>query len=90
MTVNPGIETPTQVETWELTLPEDEAKCEFPGGCNAAPTWAFIPACGCSTPMCDPHHDIQDAEAHRVDALYGGGRCKMCKSLVDTWHWIRI
>lgn len=89
MTVNPGIET--TLEVWELTLPEDEAKCEWPISCSRAPEWAFVVDCGCSTPMCDPHRSAQEAECQRIlNSRSSRPYCKLCGADSERYRWNRI
>lgn len=78
--------TETSLEHWVMELPEDEAACEWPQGCTRVPEWAFVGPCGCSTPMCDPHHHLQESEARRLVQPF----CKVCKRDVVGWSWHRI
>jgi hypothetical protein len=86
MTVAAGVET--AIEVWELTLPEEEAGCEWPCGCSNEVRWRMVGPCGCGISACQPHFERQVERIKGLTKL----RCNLCgmQGLPTTVRWFRV
>lgn len=80
-------ETTTAVESWTLTLPDDEAKC-LRKDCDRAAEWRGVQSCcPCSTNICDPHREAWLAQLAAMGYFY---KCGKCHAVGFTVKWWRI
>jgi hypothetical protein len=85
----PMIESDTSLEVWELTLPEEEAGCNTPYGCDRAAVWVARGRCGHHLGMlCDFHRRQEDELTNRVpvDALV----CNQCNRPTMPITWVAL